>query len=345
MGRIPLVNNRTLNIEEIIAIHDKSKKSFSKFTGFKPGRLIFGEFKVKKELPEFTNIEGTNFSRFIFDGYLSTKKTSLEILTRILEFGREHFFDGYFHVSCSFEEKNGMKKKNGHETVYVGFEYGTTTITYFPGDSNVFWDREYTKEYFQKLIIVASLPIRLYEKDKEYFLEHAKGHNLSSLQANYGGGNPYDFKCEIRDATNEELINTMNLIAKENSSDKPFIYYWSLSTSKELSNKEVYDIYELIRNAELYTDKYEVNYTCSIEELSGIETLRTFLGKKGEILMSLCSFLMSPPMIPEDEQDWSDLKVITKKEGYQIEANMRVGREKNIQKIQDKLGLELEYKV
>jgi len=37
--------------------------------------------------------------------------------------------------------------------------------------------------------------------------------------------------------------------------------------------------------------------------------------------------------------------VRTKKEGHEIEVDMRIGREKNIQKIQDKLGLELEYKV
>ena len=30
--------------------------------------------------------------------------------------------------------------------------------------------------------------------------------------------------------------------------------------------------------------------------------MRALLDKKGEILMTLCSFLMSPPMIPEDEQ-------------------------------------------
>ena len=74
LGSRQLIDKNLYELDEILSIHDKAKKTFSKFTGFKPGREIFGEFKVKKKLPELTNIEGTNFSRFIFDGYLSTKK-------------------------------------------------------------------------------------------------------------------------------------------------------------------------------------------------------------------------------------------------------------------------------
>jgi len=303
MGRIPLVNERTLNIEEIIAIHDKAKKSFSMFTGFKPGREIFGDFKVKKELPELLNIEGTNFSSFIIYGYINNKKTSLENFIRILEFGRKKLFKDLFYLACAFEERNSSQKKNKYDRMYVGFEDSVVNLRYSPGDSKVYWDNEYRKNFFEQIINVAILPILIYEKDKEFFLEHTKGHNIRSVQANYTGGNPYDFICEIKNSTNEELISKMELIVSNVSSEKPITYYWYTSTSREDTSKQVYDFYELIRNANLYADKYDINYTCSIQEINGLETMRAFIDKKGEILMSLCSFLMSPPMIPEDEQD------------------------------------------
>ncbi len=44
LGTRDLRDKKFYDIDMIISIHDKAKKSFSKFTCFKPGREIFGHF-------------------------------------------------------------------------------------------------------------------------------------------------------------------------------------------------------------------------------------------------------------------------------------------------------------
>jgi len=44
LGSRQLIDKNLYEKEKIINIHDKAKKSFSKFTCFKPGREIFGHF-------------------------------------------------------------------------------------------------------------------------------------------------------------------------------------------------------------------------------------------------------------------------------------------------------------
>ena len=231
--------------------------------------MIFGEFKVKKQLPELANIGGTNFSSFIIYGYLNNKHVSLENLTQILDFGNNFINSGSFYIDCSFEEKNSEQKKSKFEQLSVGFTIGLKVIQYSPVGSKVSRDVDYRKEYYKKIIELTELPIKLIEIDNEFFLEHTQGGFIRSVVKNSKGRNPYDFTCELNDISNRDLINKIDLIVKKNSSDKPYLHNWRLSTSKKLTSQEVYDIYELIRNADLYADKYDVNYTCSIQEISG----------------------------------------------------------------------------
>jgi len=324
------------SIEKILEIRQKVRELFEGFSDFSPEESQRGYFEPKGKLPVFDELEGLSLVMIHIDGYLPSKDETLDTFIEILKQG-ESIIGDEFHlaVCCGFEEKNSKQTKRAYDTIRVWIRLGKLYFDYGANGSKVNADASYAKDFIKRLIHIMNLPIRIEERDGQYFLAHTSEGELSISRSLWGRGNPTGFSCEVMGTSIEEIVGCVKQFFAECATKKRFDFYWSfggvhLGTETVSAHERCKRIYDMAIKANFPADHYFIDIEFTLQDLEGIEVLKSFCGPKDDVYTRLCSF-----DLPED--NYGEIKIVTTSKGHQLRLTLRTPD--NLKLVEKKLGL------
>lgn len=352
-----LYTQNLYNIEELETIIANSKEYFTNYTDYISAKSVRGGFTVK-ELPEFSDKSGLDFSGFNLTATLTYSDNILEVLESALDACYKNNLTQDNPVSIGIDIPQATTSgKESYINIKVGFGKSYTVFGYSLANIDKAKDLEYRQEHFRKLITLLNLPLKIMRNDSEFYFSHNFNGYLHSVTVgrldikNQIRFDPEDFSCQIDVNNISEMIDLIRKYLDNFDYSTDCNGYFRLSTNEKKPESAI-EIYGFAKNLKLPADSFNVEFSCRINDLNGMELLRTLIKKKSdEFKAVLCNFLVSDTQVDEnvdpgnssDYLDWCELNIKATKRGYNLNVQLSLAKEENIKKIEDYLGIKLEW--
>ena len=306
------------NSDDIIKIRDRARVAYGgsgTFLDFSPVAKQTGELVIKGPLKPLPEAQGVAFNDFFILGNLAVKENSFSELFLILAMCENPIGRiGNLSIEIGYEEKTSTQTKINCDHVGVGVKNGKKYFIYSPGGSNVAKDSKYRKEIIFQLIETAALPMKVIEHEKGFNLLHEWEGGLFISASELGGLNPTSFRCELEGVSIEELESRVKAILNKHATEKRFEYWWCMSTAG-LAQSEAKYIYDMAVDKNISAKKVEIGFSYVLQELKGIDFLRSLPSRKKEFRTHICTFDLPG-------QATAELHAVTSASGHVLELSV-----------------------